>query len=69
MGYTVIINHGNGYKTYYEHCSSFAVSAGQHVYKGQTIAYVGMSGVTSGPHCHFGLMVNGGYVNPLKYLP
>ena len=69
MGYTVIINHGNGYKTYYEHCSSFAVSAGAHVYKGQTIAYVGMSGVTSGPHCHFGVTVNGSYVNPLKYLP
>ena len=69
MGYTVIINHGNGYKTYYEHCKSFACSAGQHVYKGQTIAYVGLSGVTSGAHCHFGVMKNGTYVNPLKYLP
>ena len=69
MGYTVIINHGNGYKTYYEHCSSFAVSAGQHVYKGQTIAYVGRSGVTSGAHCHFGIQRDGTYVNPLNYLP
>ena len=69
MGYTVIINHGNGYKTYYEHCSSFAVSAGQHVYKGQKIAYVGTSGVTSGAHCHFGVQKNGSYVNPLGYLP
>ncbi len=68
MGYTVIINHGNGYKTYYEHCSSFACSAGQHVYKGQTIAYVGSSGVSSGSHCHFGVMKNGSYVNPLNYL-
>ena len=69
MGYTVIINHGNGYKTYYEHCSSFACSAGQHVYKGQKIAYVGTSGVTSGAHCHFGIQKNGTYVNPLNYLP
>ena len=69
MGYTVIIDHGNGYKTYYEHCSSFAVSAGKHVYKGQVIAYVGSTGVSSGPHCHFGVMKNGSYVNPLSYLP
>jgi len=68
MGYTVIINHGNGYKTYYEHCSSFACSAGQHVYKGQKIAYVGRSGVASGAHCHFGIQKNGTYVNPLNYL-
>lgn len=69
MGYTVIINHGNGYKTYYEHCSSFTCSAGQHVYKGQQIARVGSSGVASGAHCHFGIQKNGVYVNPLKYLP
>lgn len=68
MGYTVVIDHGNGYRTYYEHCSSFACSAGQHVYKGQTIAYVGRSGVASGAHCHFGVQKNGGYVNPMKYL-
>lgn len=69
MGYTVIIDHGNGYKTYYEHCSSFAVKSGAHVYKGQIIAYVGLSGVTSGAHCHFGIQLNGSYANPLKYLP
>ncbi len=69
MGYTVIINHGNGYKTYYEHCSSFTCSAGQHVYKGQQIACVGSSGVSSGAHCHFGIMKNGSYVNPVNYLP
>ena len=69
MGYTVIIDHGNGFITYYEHCSSFVVSAGAHVYKGQQIARVGSSGVSSGAHCHFGVMKNGSYVNPLKYLP
>ena len=69
MGYTVIIDHGNGYKTYYEHCSSFATSTGKHVYKGQVIAYVGRSGVSSGAHCHFGIQKNGTYVNPMRYLP
>ena len=69
MGYTVIIDHGNGYVTYYEHCSSFTVSSGAHVYKGQQIARVGSSGVSSGAHCHFGVQKNGSYVNPLKYLP
>ena len=69
MGYTVIIDHGNGFKTYYEHCSSFTCSAGQHVYKGQQIAKVGSSGVASGAHCHFGVQKNGTYVNPMNYLP
>ncbi len=67
-GYTVVIDHGNGFTTYYEHCSSMLVSAGQHVYKGQQIARVGRSGVASGAHCHFGVQRNGVYVNPLNYL-
>lgn len=69
MGYTVIIDHGNGVKTYYEHCSSFTCSPGQHVYKGEQIAKVGTSGVASGAHCHFGVQINGTYYNPLNYLP
>lgn len=69
MGYVVIIDHGNGYCTYYEHNSSLLVSAGAHVYKGQQIAKAGRSGVASGVHCHFGITRNGTYVNPLKYLP
>ena len=69
MGYVVIINHGNGYVTYYEHNSSLLVSAGAHVYKGQQIAKAGRSGVASGVHCHFGIQRNGTYVNPLNYLP
>ena len=69
MGYVVIIDHGNGYCTYYEHNSSLLVSAGAHVYKGQQIARAGRSGVASGVHCHFGITRNGSYVNPIKYLP
>lgn len=69
MGYVVIIDHGNGYCTYYEHNSSLLVGYGAHVYKGQQIAKAGRSGVASGVHCHFGITRNGTYVNPLKYLP
>ena len=68
MGYVVIIDHQNGFKTYYEHNSSLLVSAGQTVYKGQQVAKAGRSGVTSGVHCHFGIQRNGSYVNPLNYL-
>ena len=68
MGYVVIIDHQNGFKTYYEHNSSLLVSAGQTVYKGQQIAKAGRSGVASGVHCHFGIQYNGTYYNPLNYL-
>lgn len=68
MGYVVIIDHNNGYVTYYEHNGSLLVSAGQTVYKGQQIAKAGRSGVASGVHCHFGIQRNGTYVNPLNYL-
>ena len=68
MGYVVIIDHNNGYVTYYEHNSSLLLSAGQTVYKGQQVAKAGRSGVASGVHCHFGIQRNGSYVNPLNYL-
>ena len=68
MGYVVIIDHNNGYVTYYEHNGSLLASAGQTVYKGQQIAKAGRSGVASGVHCHFGIQRNGTYVNPLNYL-
>ena len=67
-GYLVIIDHGNGYQTYYGHNSSLVVSVGEHVYKGQQIARMGSTGVSSGNHCHFGILINGTFVNPLNYL-
>lgn len=67
-GYLVIIDHGNGYQTYYGHNSSLVVSVGEHVYKGQQIARMGSTGVSSGNHCHFGILINGTFVNPLDYL-
>ena len=69
MGRVVIIDHLNGFVTYYEHNSSLLVSAGQTVHKGQQIAKAGSTGVSNGVHCHFGVQKNGSYVNPLSYLP
>ena len=67
-GKYVVIDHGNGMRTLYAHCSSVLVSAGDHVYQGQAIAKVGMTGRTTGPHCHFEMQMNGTPVNPLSYL-
>jgi len=67
-GYTVRIDHGNGFVTTYGHNSALLVNVGDHVYQGQLIARMGMTGVASGPHCHFGIQLNGTYVNPLNYL-
>lgn len=67
-GYTVKIDHGNGFVTIYGHNSSLLVNVGDHVYQGQQIARMGSTGVASGPHCHFGIQLNGTYVNPLNYL-
>lgn len=68
-GNLVIIDHGNGVQSYYGHCSSLLVSAGDKVYKGQTIARVGSTGRSTGNHCHFEIKINGTSVNPLSYLP
>ena len=69
LGYCVKIDHGNGFVTTYGHNSSLLVSVGQHVYKGQQIARMGSTGISSGPHCHFGVTRNGTLVDPLNYLP
>ena len=68
LGYTVVINHGNGFETYYGHNSSLLVSAGEHVYKGQQIARMGSTGISTGSHCHFAVKYYGTYVDPLNYL-
>ena len=69
FGKLVIISHGNGLETYYAHCSSLLVSAGDKVYKGQVIAKVGATGRATGNHCHFEVQLNGRAVNPWSYLP
>ncbi|WP_300262410.1 M23 family metallopeptidase [Clostridium sp.] len=67
-GNMVIIDHGDGTSTLYGHSSSLAVQAGQHVSQGQVIAYVGSTGYSTGPHLHFGIMINGEWVNPMNYI-
>lgn len=67
-GNYVMIDHGNGFVTMYLHNSSLAVSVGDVVSQGQTIAYAGSTGYSTGTHCHFSVFLNGSYVNPLDYL-
>lgn len=67
-GNYVIIDHGNGYKTLYGHCSSLAVSYGQYVSQGETIGYVGSTGNSTGPHLHFEIIYNSNKLNPLQFV-
>jgi murein DD-endopeptidase MepM/ murein hydrolase activator NlpD len=67
-GNCVVVDHGGGISTLYGHCSRFGSSPGQHVEKGQVIAYVGSTGLATGPHCHFEVRVKGHPVNPMPYL-
>lgn len=67
-GYTVVIDHGNGYSTLYAHNSQLIAGAGQSVSQGQAIAYAGSTGNSTGPHVHFEVRVNGEPQNPLNYL-
>ena len=68
LGYAVTIDHGNGFQTIYGHNSSLLVKAGDHVYKGQQIARMGSTGISTGNHCHFAVKYYGTYVDPLNYL-
>ncbi|MBI4240021.1 M23 family metallopeptidase [Candidatus Uhrbacteria bacterium] len=67
-GNTVVISHSDGKKTRYGHASKLFVSAGDRVVRGQTIAMVGNTGRSTGPHLHFELYVGASRVNPLSYI-
>ena len=67
-GNYVSINHLDGFASIYMHMTHYVVSAGQTVNAGQLIGYVGSTGISTGPHLHFGISYAGSYVNPLAYL-
>lgn len=68
-GNLVILSHGNGFLTYYAHCSKLLVQAGDTVTQGQPIAAVGSTGRSTGPHCHFEVRYQNEPIDPLFYLP
>ncbi len=67
-GYMIEIDHENGYKTRYAHCSKMHVKKGDRVYKGQHIANMGSSGRSTGSHLHFEVLKNGVNQNPSNYI-
>lgn len=67
-GNMVMISHEDGICTVYMHNSQLCVNVGENVVKGQVIAKAGSTGVSTGTHCHFGVQINGTYVDPLDFL-
>jgi murein DD-endopeptidase MepM/ murein hydrolase activator NlpD len=67
-GYKVVLDHGNGYETWYGHNSRMLVSAGQAVRKGQEIAEIGATGFATGPHCHYEILLWGKPIDPTPFL-
>lgn len=67
-GYKIVIDHGNGYETWYGHSSRLLVSAGETVHKGEEIAEIGSTGYATGPHCHYEIVLWGRPIDPSPYL-
>jgi murein DD-endopeptidase MepM/ murein hydrolase activator NlpD len=68
FGNYVIIQHSHGFYTRYAHMQSFRVYKGQKVQQGQVIGYVGNTGLSTGPHCHYEVHLGTGVIDPLKFL-
>ena len=68
LGKYLVVAHANGCSTLYAHCSAVTASSGQQVSRGDPIAEVGDTGMTTGPHLHFELMQGGDYLNPIYYV-
>ena len=67
-GLVLEIDHGNGIVTRFAHASRLIARQGQRVTRGQTVATVGNTGLSTGPHLHYEIHVNGRVVDPLKYV-
>jgi murein DD-endopeptidase MepM/ murein hydrolase activator NlpD len=67
-GRSIVLSHANGYQTTYNHMSGYArgLEPGARVRQGQVIGYVGSTGLSTGPHLHFEVLVNGRFVDPMK---
>jgi murein DD-endopeptidase MepM/ murein hydrolase activator NlpD len=68
-GYMVMIDHGNGYQTLYAHLSSTSANCGSSLSQGSVLGYAGSTGNSTGPHLHFEVRYQGGFVNPWFVLP
>ena len=66
-GNHVVISHGYGYKTLYGHMLRTRVKAGQSVKRGDVVGWVGSTGKSTGPHCHYEVMKNGEKVDPVYF--
>lgn len=66
-GKMIIIDHGFGYKTRYAHMHDFAVRQGQNIKRGELIGYVGDTGLSTAPHLHYEVFMNGEFINPVHY--
>lgn len=67
-GNYIIVTHDNGTQTYYGHLSGIGVRKGQRVSQSQPIGNVGSTGISTGPHLHFAMKINGSFVDPSKYI-
>ncbi len=66
-GLAVVIDHGQGLASIYGHMSKIDVTIDQEVQKGEAIGFTGQTGLAAGDHLHFGVMVNGIFVNPIEW--
>jgi murein DD-endopeptidase MepM/ murein hydrolase activator NlpD len=69
FGMSLTIQHAAGISTFYAHLSKFAVKEGSEVVRGQLIAYSGNTGLSTGPHLHYGVFKNGKSVDPKEFFP